>query len=151
MIGKGVREMYNKLDNYLMEFSGENSSDDYWFDIGSQYASKLLNEFKNEDWEEMKDHLDEKNTVWKKRLVYCLGNDNNDQEIDIVMGLIDINDEELFVMCIDALREMITTDNKNRIASPQIIERASELISKSGLASKKVLEIFIQRITCKAP
>jgi hypothetical protein len=147
MIFERNREMYNELDNYIMEFSGENSSDDYWYDIGFRHTNTLLNKFRDEDWRNMAEHLDEKSATWKKRLIYCLGNGNNDQEIDVIMKMIDTSDEELFVMCIDALRGMITINNKNIIASPEIVEKTLKLIPKTGLASKKGLEIFIQRTT----
>ncbi len=138
--------MYNKLDAYLMEFSDENSSDDYWYDVGFEYACQLLDEFKEEDWSKLIQQVDEKNTIWKKRLVYCFGDNKRDEEINIILKLIDTKNEELFVMCIDALREMITGDNKNKIASNQVVERVVQLIPESGLATKKILERFIQQI-----
>lgn len=138
--------MYNKLDEYLVEFSDENTSDDYWYDVGFEYACQLLNEFKEEDWSKLIKRIDEKNIIWKKRLVYCFGDNKRDEEMNIILKLIDTKDEELFVMCIDALCEIIGKDNKSKIASNQVIERVLQIIPESGLATKKVLERFIQQI-----
>ena len=48
-------------------------------------------------------------------------------------------------MCIDALNEMITEDNKGKILCHKNINAALKLISKSGVATKNVLERFVQR------
>ena len=61
------------------------------------------------------------------------------------MNVIDTGDTELFVMCIDALNEMITEENKSKILCYKNINKALELIPKSGVASKNILERFVQR------
>lgn len=81
----------------------------------------------------------------EKRLVYCLGDNNREEDVNIILNVIDTGDTELFVMCIDALNEMITEENKSRILCYKNINKALELIPKSGVASKNILERFVQR------
>ena len=81
----------------------------------------------------------------EKRLVYCLGGNNRNEDVNIILNVIDTGDMELFVMCIDALNEMITEKNKSKILCHKYINRALELIPKSGAASKNILERFVQR------
>ncbi|MEW4411867.1 hypothetical protein [Clostridium sp. AN503] len=137
--------MYIELDTYITEFSKEDSSDDYWYDVGVIHASQLINKFSLDDWVELMIHIDEKNNMWKKRFVYCLGDCNSEEYVNIILKIIDTDDEELFVMCIDALNEMITEDNKGKILCHKNINAALKLISKSGVATKNVLERFVQR------
>ena len=101
--------------------------------------------FKEDDWFELMKHIGEKNIMWKKRLVYCLGGNNRNEDVNIILNVIDTGDMELFVMCIDALNEMITEKNKSKILCHKYINRALELIPKSGAASKNILERFVQR------
>lgn len=137
--------MYDKLDTYLTEFSKEDSSDDYWYDVGVIYASQLISDFNDDDWYKLIEHIDEKDDMWKKRLVYCLGDGERTADVDVILKLMDTEDDELFVMCIDALKEMITENNKDKILSCKNINKALELIPKSGIATKNVLEKFVQR------
>lgn len=137
--------MYDELDIYINEFSKEESSDDYWYDVGAIYANQLINNFNADDWLKLMEHIDEKNDMWKKRLVYCLGDRERSADIDVVLKIIDTEDDELFVMCIDALKEMITENNKDKILSYKNINKALELIPKSGIATKGILENFVKK------
>lgn len=137
--------MYNELDTYITECSKEGSSDDYWYDVGVIHACQIIDSFKEDDWFELMKHIGEKNIMWKKRLVYCLGGNNRNEDVNIILNVIDTGDMELFVMCIDALNEMITEENKSKILCHKYINRALELIPKSGAASKNILERFVQR------
>lgn len=137
--------MYKELDEYITEFSKEDSSDDYWYDVGVVYASQLIGDFNKEDWLELLQHIYEKDNMWKKRFVYCLGNQKSEEEVEVILRIIDTEDEELFVMCVDALKDLITEDNKNKILCYKNTKRAEDLIPKSGVATRRVLECFIQR------
>jgi len=139
--------MYDKLDTYLTECSSELASDDYWYDLGFEYATEMLENFKEEDWERLENQLDKKTLMWKKRLIYCLGDNETSKELDIIINLTNTEDEELFVMCIDALREVANSGNKEKILFAQIVERAGTLIPKSGIATKKILERFVSQFS----
>lgn len=134
--------MYKELDAYITEFSKEDSSDDYWYDVGVIYAGKLVDNFSERDWLELMQHIDEKDNIWKKNFVYCLEGKKR-EEVEVILKIIDTEDEELFVTCIDALKEMITDDNKNKILGHKNIKKALELIPKSGIATKGKLERLI--------
>lgn len=136
--------MYEKLDLYISQFSKEESSDDYWYDIGVIHASELISDFSEKDWNELMKHIDEKNDMWKKRYVYCLGDNNNTWELNAVLKIIDTKDDELYVMCIDAFRDMMNEENKDIIQSQKNIDRAKKMILQSGVATKTILEQFLK-------
>lgn len=138
--------MYDELDIYLTECSTENSSDDYWYDIGFEYASQIIEKFDKIDWMKLEQQLDEKNDAWEKRLIYCLGNKDVTEELDIIIKLSNTLDDELFIMCIDALRELINNETKRKIDSFNIVERVRTLIPQRGIASQTILNRFIQQI-----
>lgn len=138
--------MYQKLDAHLTECSDERCSEDYWYDNACIYADQLLEAFTQKDWKELKSQAGQKTLMWKKRLIYCLGSYHNDEELEIIMNLIQTKDEELFVMCIDALRQMINHENKETIPYEGIVERVKDIMLHSGAATKKMLEIFLLQI-----
>jgi len=44
-IGDGKFMVYEELDKLITEMSGENASDDYWYDVGVTDAMNLLEKF----------------------------------------------------------------------------------------------------------
>ena len=65
--------MYDVLDRYITEFSKEGYSEDHWYDVAVVHAIQLIDDLNEEDWLLLMEHIDEKDLLWKKRLVYCLG------------------------------------------------------------------------------
>ncbi|MGG7153164.1 hypothetical protein ACQPUR_21315, partial [Clostridium neonatale] len=92
--------MYNELDELLLE----ETTVDSWYDDGFSIAQDILNQFSNDDWQELSNEVLKKDLDWQKKLVYCLDNQVIEEELNIICKLILIDDEELFEMCIDALR-----------------------------------------------
>ncbi|UIO40860.1 hypothetical protein LOY85_18900 [Brevibacillus brevis] len=66
--------MYEELDEYL---SGEFTTD-YWYDEGFSIAREMLEEFNNNDWEELLNGILLKSTEWQVRYAYCVDSDIND-------------------------------------------------------------------------
>ena len=92
--------MYNELDELLLE----ETTVDSWYDDGFSIAQDILNQFSNDDWQELSNEVLKKDLDWQKKLVYCLDNQVIEEELNIICKLILIDDEELFEMCIDTLR-----------------------------------------------
>lgn len=136
--------MYDVLDRYITEFSKEGYSEDYWYDVAVVHAIQLIDDLNEEDWLLLMEHIDEKDLLWKKRLVYCLGDHSNKNELNVILKIMDTEDEELFVMCVDALKGMVTEDNREKISCSKNINKALGLIPKSGVATKDVLQSFVQ-------
>ncbi|MDQ0227317.1 hypothetical protein [Metabacillus niabensis] len=135
--------MYKDLDNLL---SAETSVDS-WYDDGCMIASEILSEFSTEDWQELARKVLTKPLEWQKKLAYCLDSNCTNYELQILLSLLNIQDEELFVICIDTLRSYTTPESIKIIAENHIIlKRVNELIPKSGVAVKKILEDFLVNI-----
>ncbi len=99
--------MYKDLDNLL---SAETSVDS-WYDDGCMIASEILSEFSTEDWQELARNVLTKPLEWQKKLAYCLDSNCTNYELQILLSLLNIQDEELFVICIDTLRSYTTPES----------------------------------------
>ena len=90
----------DSLDHLL----SEDCTIDSWYDEGVSFAHELLDEFKDVDWSNIISISKNRNTEWKKKLVYCIHGDYN-QGLDLIKEFLRINDTELKEMCIDSLRD----------------------------------------------
>lgn len=134
--------MYNELNKLL----SEETTIDSWYDDGVYIAQDMLTKFSGDDWKVLSNEVLNKNIDWQKKLVYCIDNQVIEEELNIICKLIFIDDDELFEMCIDALR---TFDNELGhsfvIKNPNIIVAVEKKIKNSGVASNKILNDFIKR------
>lgn len=136
--------MYNELDELLLE----ETTVDSWYDDGFSIAQDILNQFSNDDWQELSNEVLKKDLDWQKKLVYCLDNQVIEEELNIICKLILIDDEELFEMCIDALRAFDNELGHSFIKkNPQIIIEVEKKINTAGNATKRVLEDFLRKFS----
>ena len=127
--------MYNELDELLLE----ETTVDSWYDDGFSIAQDILNQFSNDDWQELSNEVLKKDLDWQKKLVYCLDNQVIEEELNIICKLILIDDEELFEMCIDALRAFDNELGHSFIKkNPQIVIEVEKKINITGNATKRV-------------
>ena len=63
--------MYEDLDFYLNDYASI-SDLNYFYDAGYKDIVEIIDQFTEEDWEELFSHLDDKNGSWKEILVYCV-------------------------------------------------------------------------------
>ncbi|MBM6618978.1 hypothetical protein [Bacillus suaedaesalsae] len=135
--------MYKDLDNLI---SAETTIDS-WYDDGCIIASEILSKFSSSDWEELVSKVLTKPLEWQKKLAYCMDSSCNIYELQILLSLLSIEDEELFEICIDTLRSFTTPESKKMILeNHSILNRVNELIPKSGVAVKKILEDFLVKV-----
>ncbi|WP_193726036.1 hypothetical protein [Anaerosacchariphilus polymeriproducens] len=87
-----------------------------------------------------------KDLDWQKKLVYCLDNQRSVEELNIICKLISFDDEELFEMCIDALRAFDNELGRSFMKknSEIIIEVEKRMVNK-GYVTKRVLEDFLEK------
>ncbi|KHD13461.1 hypothetical protein [Clostridium butyricum] len=134
--------MYNELDELLLE----ETTVDSWYDDGFSIAQDILNQFSNDDWQELSNEVLKKDLEWQRKLVYCLDNQVIEEELNIICKLIVIDDEELFEMCIDALRGFDNELGHSFIRkNPKIIIDVKKRVNVVGNATKRVLEDFLRR------
>lgn len=135
--------MFTEFDNYLSGYF----SDDYWYDEGFSIAQEMLLKFSQRDWEELSNGVLSKPIEWQRKLAYCLHHESSMDELNVLLKLLSTDDEELFEICIDALRSFTSTESKKLILkNPSILQRIYELIPNSGNATKKVFEAFLEKI-----
>lgn len=136
--------MYNELDELLLE----ETTVDSWYDDGFSIAQDILNQFSSDDWQELLNEVLNKDLDWQKKLVYCIDNQGIEEELNIIYKLILIDDEELFEMCIDALRAFDNELGHSFIKNnPQIIMEVKKRMDVTGNAMKRVLEDFLRKFT----
>ncbi|MCM3025305.1 hypothetical protein M3584_00225 [Bacillus safensis] len=109
--------MFKELDNLL----SADTTVDSWYDDGCLIASEILSEFSLNDWEELSNQVLNKPIEWQRKIAYCLDNECNEYELNILIGLLNTNDKELFEICIDTLRSFPIEESKKLILKhPQI-------------------------------
>lgn len=136
--------MYNELNELLLE----ETTVDSWYDDGFSIAQDILNQFSSHDWQELSNEVLNKDLDWQKKLVYCLDNQGTEEELNIICKLILIDDEELFEMCIDALRTFDNELGRSFIKkNPKIIMEVEKRMDITGNATKRVLEDFLRKFT----
>ena len=134
--------MYNELDELLFE----ETTVDSWYDDGFSIAQDILNQFSNDDWQELSNEVLKKDLDWQRKLVYCLDNQVIEEELNIICKLIVIDDEELFEMCIDALRGFDNELGHSFIRkNPKIIIDVKKRVNVVGNATKRVLEDSLRK------
>lgn len=134
--------MYKELDELLLE----ETTVDSWYDDGFSIAQDILNQFSSDDWQELLNEVLNKDLDWQKKLVYCIDNQGIEEELNIIYKLILIDDEELFEMCIDALRAFDNELGHSFIKNnPQIIMEVKKRMGLTGNAMKRVLEDFLRK------
>ena len=136
--------MYKELDKLLLE----ETTVDSWYDDGFSIAQDILKQFSSDDWENLNNEVLNKDLDWQKKLVYCLDNQIIEEELNIIFKLIIIDDEELFEMCIDALRAFENELGHSFIKkNPQIIGEVKKRMNTVGNVGKKILENFLEKFT----
>lgn len=137
---------YEKFDKLITEISGENASDDYWYDVGVNDAMTLLEKFSDEDWESLGKNIMDKSLGWQKRVVYCFEEENDAREINIILSLVETTDKELFEMCIDSLRFLINDNNKDYIINHnELMEKLREMASIDNM-SGRICREFLNKL-----
>ena len=135
--------MFTEIDDYLSGYF----SDDYWYDEGFSIAQEMLLKFSPRDWEELSNVVFNKPIEWQRKLAYCLHNESSMDELNVLLIMISTDDEELFELCIDALRCFTSTESKKLILkNPSILQRIYELIPNSGDATKRVFKAFLEKM-----
>ncbi|MEK5026959.1 hypothetical protein [Paenibacillus sp. FSL M7-1046] len=135
--------MYKELDNLL----SADTSVDSWYDDGCVIASEMLSEFNPSDWVELSNQVHNKPIEWQRKLAYCLDNECNVNEFNILLSLLSTNDEELFEICIDTLRSFTNQEIKKMILdNPSILQRINDSLHTDSLPVKKMLQDFLSKI-----
>lgn len=126
--------MLNEINEYL---SGD-MSEDYWYDDALFICEDILKGFSEDKWKELLKAIQNENIRWKVRLAECMGNVGSSYEIQCILKMINMDDEELFVACVDTLRSMdmsiMDMATKNEIQA--------QIKSRMEISSPPVVKVF---------
>lgn len=124
--------MFRELDNLL----SADTTVDSWYDGGCLIASEILSDFSLNDWEELSNQVLNKPIEWQRKIAYCLDNECNEYELNILIDLLNTNDKELFEICIDTLRSFPIEEGMKH---PQILERVNHVVATTENSLVKVI------------
>jgi hypothetical protein len=133
------------LDN-LNEYLKNEMSDDYWYDSALFVCEDILKGFSDDEWKELLKTIPSESVEWKKRLVKCLGSLNSPHEIDCIIMMLSTENEDLFIACIDSLRNIDISPLQDDVKK-SIVKRVEDLIREnSSPPVKKILKDFLNLI-----
>lgn len=140
--------MYDKFENFMFDFALERDPSDYWYDCAILEAADILREFNESDWELLLEGLKHKDVFWQKRLVECLGDLHVSHELEVILRVINQNDEDLLIACIDALRLLDLSELGER-NKEDLLLRVGCLLDEASPPVKEVLENFVEKLKSK--
>lgn len=122
-----------------------NASEDYWYDEGLYYYQDMLDDFTDEEWEELSEKVDYYDDEAQMRCVECLSGTDNRNSLAIILRLSDTNNRELFVTCVDSMRDMdissLSDSEKEHLA-----QRVKEFSPEASSLESIVLNAFLKYI-----
>lgn len=135
--------MLTELDEYL----NSNITDDYWYEEALFICEDIIREFTDDDWNKLKDMIPKEDMRWNIRLVECLGDIQNEYAIECIITMLSINNNDLFISCIDSMRDMNIHLHNDDLQI--IVCKAKSLLDESTPPVKKVLQSFIEKVEIK--
>ncbi|MGX5726975.1 hypothetical protein ACWKWZ_18215 [Metapseudomonas otitidis] len=137
--------MYSSFERCILDFSLERDPGDYWYDCAVLEASDILRNFEESDWVLLLDELERKDIFWKKRLVECLGDLNVEYEIEVILSVINTDDEDLLVSCVDSLR-FLDLSRLDVSSKEKLSLKARLLLGKASPPVQLILESFFEKL-----
>ena len=107
-------ELYPNLKAYVKELEDYAELADNMKNEQPEVINNSCTDSNEDDWKKLEKNIITKDTEWKKKAIYCFEGEHP-EELPILLSIIDTEDFELFEMCVDSLRFMITDDNRQRI------------------------------------
>ncbi len=138
--------MYKRFVEFMKDFLDEDSSPDFWYDIACEDARELLSMFSESDWFEMINELDFQPLEFKKKLAYCLDDNESIHQLKILLLIASTQDKELFEMCIDSLRNFVDNNRDLILQNKSLISNIKQTLPDVGVATKKVYENFLSKL-----
>ena len=126
----------------MSDFLDEDASPDFWYDVASEDARKILLNFTESDWDDLLKNIETQPIELKRKLVYCLGDGDDGNQLRVIMELISTDDNELFTMCIDSLRFFRTDQIHSR--NPELVKMIENKIQNAGAASRRTMNDFLK-------
>lgn len=130
----------------LIKFLDDDMLDDYWYDFAICECERILKELTDNEWAELIRVIPSKSSRWNIRLVECLGNINNRYAMECIKASLFIPNEDLFVACIDVLRDMDITFLQSNVLR-DIKYKASIIMEKTDSPPiQLIIDTFLKKI-----
>lgn len=142
----GILNIIDELETSLHDFSLEREPGDYWYDCGILQSSAILKQFDTQDWEVLLSRINYKSLFWKLRFVECLGDLHHSYEIQAILIIIENDDEDLFIRCIDSLRSL-DLSGMSESSKEMALSRIKYLSESVPLPEKSVFDSFCAKLS----
>lgn len=132
----------------LREFESginDNSCDDYWYDDGLFYYQEMLDGFSDEEWEELSEKINDYSEKAQMRCVECLSAIDNRNSLSMILRLSDTNNRELFVTCVDSLRN-IDLSSLSQSEKERLLQRVKDFSADASKLERIVLKAFMDAV-----
>ena len=132
----------------LREFESsinDNSCDDYWYDVALDECQEMLGSFSDEEWEELSEKIGDYSEKAQIRCVECLSDIDNRNSLSMILRLSDTQDRELFVTCVDSLRNM-DLSSLSQSEKEHLLKRVKEYSADASKLEKIVLKAFMDAV-----
>lgn len=136
---KGVFLMLNEVEEFL---KGD-LPDDHWYDDALFLCEDLLKKFSDMEWETLILKLQQYDVKCQIRLAECLGDIGSRYSVEILLMLVQTENRDLLVSCIDALRgtdiSLLSSEEKC-----SLIKTAKKALINCSEIEKKIISSFLE-------
>jgi hypothetical protein len=132
----------------LKEFEygiNNNNSDDYWYDDRLFYYQEMLSSFSDEEWEALSEVIGDHSEEAQMRCIECLSDVDERKSLAIILKVSNTKNRELFVTCIDALRNM-DISSLSHSEKEYLVQRVKEYSADASSIEKIVFKAFLAHI-----
>lgn len=136
--------MYEELNKYIKEFEKDDSiTDSFWAESASDDAIDMIDDFSDEDWEQLFQELPNQSPVWKRRLESALVDTDNFNVVKALVVLAQTEEDMKHLSyVIDSLGFAQLESNEDTI---MLLKRIQDLLKSENLYGKKVLNDFFEK------
>ena len=143
MVNLNYDSMYEQFDYIVEDFGAVGGPSDQWYDCYWEDAYETLVNFEEEDWKRLEEELPNKSNDWKKCMVYCFNDNENQHEINILNDLATTEDDDLLLKVADRLRSSFDYD---KIQNIDIIkQRVSEIKETADIIDQMRINDFLKK------
>lgn len=130
----------------VIRYLTSNCSEDYWYDEGIFICDEIIEQMSETDWDMLGKSLLMMDVQSKVRLAECLADVSSTNSTEILIKLCSIDEGNLFVVCIDSLRDKelkkINDDDKS-----MILKRIDDKLMNCTKIEKRIYDDFLLKHT----
>ena len=122
-----------------------NDSNDYWYDDRLFYYQDMLDSFSDEEWKKLYERIGDYSEEAQMRCVECLSAIDNRNSLSMILILSDTQDRELFVTCVDSLRNM-DLSSLSQSEKERLVQRVKEFSADASKLEIIVFKAFLDSV-----